>query len=97
MDAASCHTRGYPYPHKPDLEQSGEGFRQDPVYLGSRSKLEIGCIYLTLAELTATLVWDRLERCRSKLIQELGPSGLTNFDFHKDVAKVKILVFDVPF
>jgi len=62
----------------------------------ARSKLEIGCIYLTLAEHTATQVWDRLERCRSTLIRELGPSGLTNFVFHKDVAKVKILVSGVP-
>jgi len=66
-------------------------------YIGeARSKLEIGCIYLTLAEHTATMVWDRLERCRSTLIRELGPSGLTNFVFHKDVAKVKILVSGVP-
>jgi len=51
---------------------------------------------LTLAEHTATQVWDRLERCRSTLIRELGPSGLTNFVFYKDVAKVKILVSGVP-
>jgi len=49
-----------------------------------------------LAEQTATQVWDRLERCRSTLIRELGPSGLTNFVFHKDMAKVKILVSGVP-
>ena len=40
--------------------------------------------------------WDRLERCRSTLIREIGPSGLTNFAFHLDVAKVKILVSGVP-
>jgi len=51
---------------------------------------------LTLAEHTATQVWDRLERGRSTLIRELGPSGLTNFVFYKDVAKVKILVSGVP-
>jgi len=59
-------------------------------------KLEIGCIYLTLAEYSATQVWDRLERCRSALIRELGPSGLTKFVFYKHVAKVKILVSSVP-
>jgi len=58
----------------------------------ARSKLEIGSIYLTIAEHTATQVWDRLEQCRSPLIRELDPSGLTNFVFHRDVAKVKILV-----
>jgi len=66
-------------------------------YIGEAgSKLEIGCIYLTLVEHTAAQVWDRLERCRSTLIRELGPSDLTNFVFHKDVAKVKILVSGVP-
>jgi len=30
------------------------------------------------------------------LVREFGPSGLTNFAFHKDVAKVKILVSGVP-
>jgi len=67
-----------------------------PYIREARSKLEIRCIYLTLAEHTVTQVWDRLERCRSTLIRELGPSGLTNFVFHKDVAKVKILVSGVP-
>ena len=67
-----------------------------PYNREARSKLEIGCIYLTLAEHTASQVWDRLERCRSTLIRELGPSALTNFVFHKDVAKVKILVSGVP-
>ena len=68
---------------------------QDDFFV-MRSNLEIGCIYLTLAEHTATQVWDRLERCRSTLIRELGPSGMTNFILHKDVAKVKILVSGVP-
>ena len=67
-----------------------------PSIREARSKLEIGCIYLTLAEHTATQVWDRLEQCRATLVQELGPSGLTNFVFHKDMAKVKILVSSVP-
>jgi len=56
------------------------------------SKLEIGCIDLTLAEHTAAQVWDRLEGCRAALFWELGTFGLTNFVFHKDVAKVRILV-----
>jgi len=47
-------------------------------------------------EHTATQVWDRLERCRSTVLWELGPSGLTNFVFHKDVAKVTVLVSAVP-
>jgi len=67
-----------------------------PYIREARSKLEIGCIYLTLAEHAATQVWDRLERCRSTLIRELGPSGLTNFAFHKEVAKVNILVSSIP-
>ena len=67
-----------------------------PFIREARSELEIGCIYLTLAEHTTTQVWDRLERCRSTLLRQLGPSGLINFVFHKDVAKVKILVSGVP-
>ena len=51
---------------------------------------------MTLAEHTATQGWDRLERCRSAILREFGPSGLTNFVFHKDMAKVKILVSGVP-
>jgi len=78
------------------LSNLGKVSGKTPYIREARSKLEIGCIYLTLAEHTATQVWDRLERCRSALIRELGPSGLTNFAFHKDVAKVKILVSGVP-
>jgi len=78
------------------LSNLGKVSDKTPYIREARSKLEIGCIYLTLAEHTATQVWDRLERCRSTLIRELGPSGLTNFAFHKDVAKVKILVSGVP-
>ena len=78
------------------LSNLGKVTDKTPYIREARSKLEIGCIYLTLAEHTATQVWDRLERCRSTLIRELGPSGLTNFVFHKDVAKVKILVSGVP-
>ena len=51
---------------------------------------------MTLADHTATQVWDKQQRCLLTLIRELGPSGLTNFVFHKDVAKVKILVSGVP-
>jgi len=78
------------------LSNLGKVSDKTPYIREARSKLEIGCIYLTLAEHTATQVWDRLERCRSTLIRELGFSGLTNFVFHKDVAKVKILVSGVP-
>jgi len=78
------------------LSNLGKVSDKTPYIREARSKLEIGCIYLTLAEHTASQVWDRLERCRSTLIRELGPSGLTNFVFHKDVAKVKILVSGVP-
>jgi len=78
------------------LSNLGKVSDKTPYIREARSKLEIGCIYLTLAEHTATQVWDRLERCRSTLIWELGPSGLTNFVFHMDVAKVKILVSGVP-
>jgi len=78
------------------LSNLGKVSDKTPYIREARSKLEIGCIYLTLAEHTATQVWDRLERCRSTFIRELGPSGLTNFVFHKDVAKVKILVSGVP-
>jgi len=78
------------------LSNLGKVSDKTPYIREARSKLEIGCIYLTLAEHTATQVWDRLDRCRSTLLRELGPSGLTNFVFHKDVAKVKILVSGVP-
>jgi len=78
------------------LSNLGKVSNKTPYIREARSKLEIGCIYLTLAEHTATQVWDRLERCRSTLLRELGPSGFTNFVFHKDVAKVKILVSGVP-
>jgi len=78
------------------LSNLGKVSDKTPYIREARSKLEIGCIYLTLAEHTATQVWDRLEQCRSTLIRELGPSGLTNFAFNKDVAKVKILVSGVP-
>jgi len=78
------------------LSNLGKVSDKTPYIREARSKLEIGCIYLTLAEHTATQVWDRLERCRSTLLRELGPSGLTGFVFHKDVAKVKILVSGVP-
>jgi len=78
------------------LSNLGKLSDKTPYIREARSKLEIGCIYLTLAEHTATQVWDRLERCRSTLIRELDPSGLTNFVFHKDVAKVKVLVSGVP-
>jgi len=78
------------------LSNLGKVCDKTPYIREARSKLEIGCIYLTLAEHTATQVWERLERCRSTLLRELGPSGLTNFVFHKDVAKVKVLVSGVP-
>jgi len=78
------------------LSNLGKVSDRTPYIPEAHSKLEIGCIYWTLAEYTATHVWDRLEQCRSTLIRELGPSGLTNFAFHKDVAKVKILVSCVP-
>jgi len=78
------------------LSNLGKVSDKTPYIREARSKLEIGCIYLTLAEHTATQVWDRLERCQSTLLREIGPSGLTNFIFHKDVAKVKILVSGVP-
>jgi len=78
------------------LSNLGKVSGKTPYLREARSKLEIGCIYLMLAEHTATQVWDRLERCRSTLIRERGPSGLSGFAFHKDVAKVKILVSGVP-
>jgi len=78
------------------LSNLGKVSDKIPYVREARSKLEIGCIYLTLAEHTATQIWDRLERCRSTRIRELGPSRLTNFVFHKNVAKVKILVSGVP-
>jgi len=78
------------------LSNHGKVSDKTPYIREACSKLEIGCIYLTLAEHTATQVWDRLERCRLTLIRELGPSGLTSFVFHKNVAKVKILVSGVP-
>ena len=78
------------------LSNLGKVSDKTPYIREARSKLEIGCIYLTLAEHTATQVWDRLERCRSTLLRELSPSGLTSFAFHKDVAKVKVLVSGVP-
>jgi len=78
------------------LSNLGKVSDKTPYIREARSKLEIGCIYLTLAEHTATQVWDRLESCRLTLLRELGPSGLTNFVFHKDVAKVKVLVSGVP-
>jgi len=77
------------------LSNLGKVSGKTPYIREARSKPEIGCIFLTMAEHTATQVWDRLERCRSTLLQELGPSGLTNFVFHKDVAKVKVLVSGV--
>jgi len=67
------------------LSNLGKVYDKTPYIREAHSKLEIGCIYLTLAEHTATQIWDRLERCRSTLLRELGPSGLTNFVFHKDV------------
>jgi len=78
------------------LSNLGKVSGKTPYIREARSKLEIGCIFLTMAEHTATQVWDRLERCRSILFWELGPSCLTNFVFHKDVAKVKVLVSGVP-
>jgi len=78
------------------LNNLGKVSDKIPYIWEARSKLEIGCIYLTLAEHTATQIWDRLELCRSTLIRELGPSALTNFVFHKDVAKGKISVSGVP-
>ena len=78
------------------LSNLGKVSDKTPYIPEARSKVEIGWIYLTLAELTATQVWDRLERCRSTLIRELGPSGFTNFVFPKDVSKVKVLVSGVP-
>jgi len=78
------------------LSNLGKVSIKTPYIREARSKLEIGCIYLTLAEHTATQICDRLECCRSALLRELGPSGLTNFVFHKDVAKVKNLVSGVP-
>jgi len=78
------------------LSNLGKVSGKTPYIREARSKLEIGCIYLTLAEHTATHVWDRLERCHSSLIREHGPCGLTNFVFHKDVAKFKVLVSGVP-
>jgi len=78
------------------LTNLGKVSDNTPYIREARSKLEIGCIYLTLVDHTATQVWDRVEQCRSTLIRERGPSGLTNFVFHKDVAKVKILVSGVP-
>jgi len=78
------------------LSNLGKVSDKTPYIREARSNLEIGCIYLTLAEHNGTQVWDRLEICPSTLIRELGPSGLTNFVFHKDVAKVKILVSGVP-
>jgi len=78
------------------LSNLGKVSDKTPYIREARCKLETGYIYLTLAEYTATQVWDRLERCRSTLIRELRSSGLTNFVYHKDVAKVKILVSGVP-
>jgi len=78
------------------LSNLGKVSDKTPYIWEARSKLEIGCIYLTMAEHSATQVWDRLERCQSTLIRELWPSSLTNFVFHKDVAKVTILVSGVP-
>jgi len=59
------------------LNNLGKVSDKIPYIREARSKLEIRCIYLTLAEHTATQIWDRLERCRSTLIRELGPSGIT--------------------
>jgi len=85
-----------PIPMNQTLSNLGKVSEKTPYIREACSKLEIGCIYLTLAEHTATQVWDRQKRCRSTLFRELGPSGLTNFAFYKDVAKVKILVSGVP-
>ena len=78
------------------LSNSGKVADKTPYIREARSKLEIGCIYLTLADHTADQIWGRLERCRSTLLRELGPAGLTDFTFSKDVRKVKILVSGVP-
>jgi len=78
------------------LSNLGKVSDKTPFIREARSKPEIGYIYLTLADDTVTQVWDRLERCRSTLIRELGPSGLSNFVFHKHVAKVKIVVSGLP-
>ena len=79
------------------LSNMGKVADKTPYIREARSKLEIGCIYLTLADHTADQVWSRLDRCRSALLRELGHSGLTDFAFSKDVRKVKILVYGVPF
>jgi len=78
------------------LSNLGKVSDKTPYIQETRSKLEIGCVYLTLAEHTATQVWNRLDQCQLTIIRELGPSGLTNFAFHKDVEKVKILISGVP-
>ena len=78
------------------LSNLGKVSAKTPYIREARSKLEIACIYFILAEHTATQVWDRLEQCHLTLIREVGPSGLTNFAFHKDMAKVKIFISGVP-
>jgi len=78
------------------LSNLGKVSDKTPYIREARSKLELGCIYLTLAAHSATQVWDKLERCRLTLVREFGPSGLTTFAFNKDVAKVKILVSGIP-
>jgi len=78
------------------LSNLGKVSDKTPYIWEACFNLEIASIYLKLAEDTATQVSDRLERCRSTLIRELGTSGLTNFVYLKDVAKVKLLVSCVP-
>ncbi|PUU75411.1 hypothetical protein B9Z19DRAFT_1067443 [Tuber borchii] len=67
-----------------------------PYFQEVRARLEIVCIFLTLAIHTADQVWGRLDKCRATLLREFGPAGLTNFSFAKDVLHIKLLVSGIP-
>jgi len=78
------------------LSNLGKVHTATPYFREARPRLNIGCIFLTLAEHTATDVWSRLGRCRVTLLREYGPNGLTDFTFARDVEKMKVLVSGVP-
>jgi len=78
------------------LSNLGKVGGNTPYFREARPRLNIGCIFLTLAEYTATDIWSRLEKCRTMLLREYGPSGLTDFAFARDVEKLKVLVSGVP-
>jgi len=78
------------------LSNMGKVGGSTPYFREARPRLNIGCIFLTLAEHTAAGIWGQLERCRATLLREYGPNGLTDFDFARDVENIKVLVSGVP-